>query len=71
MATANDFPLDPVDGALAELEKQDGSIVVYRYDEQMEPGKLLALTVVLQNMLPPLMFKLPLMNQLNQQVLQV
>ena len=32
MATANDFPLNPVDGALAELEKQNGSIVIYRYD---------------------------------------
>ena len=32
MATANDFPLNPVDGALAELEKQNGSTVVYRYD---------------------------------------
>ena len=32
MATANEFPLDPVDGALAELEKQNGSTVVYRYD---------------------------------------
>ena len=31
MATANEFPLDPVDGALAELvKKQDDSIVVYR-----------------------------------------
>ena len=33
MATANEFPLDPVDGALAELEKADGSIVVYKYSQ--------------------------------------
>ena len=33
MASANEFPLDPVDGALAELEKANGSTVVYKYDK--------------------------------------
>ena len=32
MATANDFPLDPIDGSLAEIEKEDGSSVIYKYD---------------------------------------
>ena len=32
MATANDFPLDPIPGALAEIEKEDGSSVIYKYD---------------------------------------
>jgi len=32
MANANEFPLDPVNGALAELEKEDGSTVIYKYD---------------------------------------
>ena len=32
MATANDFPLDPIDGSLAEIEKEDGSSVIYKFD---------------------------------------
>ena len=32
MAKANEFPLEPIDGALAELEKEDGSTVIYKYD---------------------------------------
>ena len=45
MATANDFPLNPVDGALAELEKQNGSIVIYRYDAADGAWKRLQVTV--------------------------
>ena len=34
MATANDFPLDPIPNALAEIEKEDGSSVIYKYDAE-------------------------------------
>ena len=32
MSTTNEFPLNPPDGTLAELDKGDNSSVVYRYD---------------------------------------
>jgi len=34
MANANDFPLDPIPNALAEIEKEDGSSVIYKYDAE-------------------------------------
>ena len=32
MSTTNEFPLDPIDGTLVELDKGDNTSVVYKYD---------------------------------------